>query len=137
LGNDASDSNVDAIEGVTMSESNPYEAPRSVDAPTEPAPRRRLSVGRLLVGLLLFSIVSLGCWIWLILYFFFDSSDYWPGFACAVPAVAAGSMIFHAVLGGGTLRHPRPAEVLGHSASGAPAIPGNDTARPARTPDGP
>jgi hypothetical protein len=135
--NDADDSNVDAIENVMLSESNPYRAPRVLDAPTELASRQRLSLARLLVGLLLFSIVSLGCWITLVLYFFGDSSDYWPGFACAVPAVAAGSMIFHAVLGGGTLRHPRPAEVLGHSASGAPAIPGNDTARPARTPDGP
>ena len=120
-----------------MSESNPYQAPRSVDAPTEPAPRRRLSVGRLLLGLLLFGIVSLGCWIWLILYFFFDSSDYWPGFACAVPAVAAGSIIFRAVLGGRTLGHPRPAEDPGRFASGTPALLGNDTARPAQTPDGP
>ena len=120
-----------------MSESNPYRAPRVLDAPTEPAPRQRLSLARLLAGFLLFSIVSLGCWITLVLYFFGDSSDYWPGFACAVPAVAAGSIIFRAVLGGRTLGRPRPAEVPERPESGAPAIPGNDTARPARTPDGP
>lgn len=120
-----------------MSESNPYRAPRVLDAPTEPAPRQRLSLGRLLVGLLLFSIVSLGCWIWLIIEFAGDSSDYWPGFACAVPAVAAGSIIFRAVLGGRTFGRPGQAEGPKRSESGAPAFPGNDTARPAQAPDGP
>lgn len=135
--NDADDFDVDAIEDVMMSESNPYRAPRVLDAPTEPAPRQRLSLGRLLVGLLLFSIVSLGCWIWLIIEFAGDSSDYWPGFACAVPAVAAGSIIFRAVLGGRTFGRPGQAEGPKRSESGAPAFPGNDTARPAQAPDGP
>jgi hypothetical protein len=35
-------------------------------------------------------------WIVLVLTFFGDSEDYWPGFVCAVPAVLVGGIVFWA-----------------------------------------
>jgi hypothetical protein len=53
----------------------------------------------LATGLVVGLAAGLCCWVVLILALFGDSEEYWPGWACAVPAVLVGGVVLAGFLG--------------------------------------
>ncbi len=81
-----------------MEETNPYRSPETSDKIDVQHGAGTSRIACFLLGAVVFSVVSPICWIGLILIFFGDSTAYWPGFACAVPAIAFGILVARLVV---------------------------------------
>jgi hypothetical protein len=81
-----------------MDQTNPYRSPQTNDKIDVQHRAGTSRIGCLLLGCVVFAVVSPICWISLILAFFGDSTAYWPGFACAVPAIVFGILAARLVM---------------------------------------
>ena len=77
-----------------MNSDNPYQSPRSDADAEDPAQPANVSVVRILLGFGAGMLAGMATWIGLLLVFFADSTEYWPGWACAVPAVVAAIVVY-------------------------------------------
>lgn len=71
----------------------------------------------LLGAVMVFGFVAFTVWISLLLLFFTNSTEYWPGFACAVPAGIVGGLAARFVLDRGFYRHISASAVIAVTAA--------------------
>ena len=80
-----------------MRSGNPYQSPRA-DAETRSSSRNtNWLVVRIVLGFGVAAFAGMATWIGLLISFFAESTEYWPGWACAVPAVVVAGGAFWVV----------------------------------------
>ena len=79
-------------------EENPYKSPEADQFDEAEMRRLRFHLLRIIIACIVCPSIGMVTWIFLILWFFGDSTEYWPGWACAVPAVVVASILFRIIV---------------------------------------